>query len=70
MSDVLRISRRYSMNIYIDIDEDEINNLMDFMDHTVGRTLNISDRQGSAVYSILSKIVEASAIQIMQGDKQ
>ena len=58
------------MNITIDIKEDEIDNLMDFMDHTVGRTLNISDRQGSAVYSILSKIVEASAIQMMQGDKQ
>jgi len=58
------------MNITIDIEEDDINNLMDFMDHTVGRTLNISDRQGSAVYSILSKIVEASAIQMMQGDKQ
>ena len=58
------------MNITIDIEEEEIDNLMDFMDHKVGRTLNISDRQGSAVYSILSKIVEASAIQTMQGDKQ
>ena len=58
------------MNITIDIEEEEIDNLMDYMDHTVGRTLNISDRQGSAVYSILSKIVEASAIQMMQGDKQ
>ena len=58
------------MNITIDIEEEEIDNLMDYMDHTVGRTLNISDRQGSAVYSILSKIVEASSIQMMQGDKQ
>ena len=58
------------MKVNIDIEENEIDNLMDFMDHTVGRTLNISDRQGSAVYSILSKIVEASAIQMMQGDKQ
>tara|TARA_R100000808_G_C2055585_1_gene89248 strand:+ start:77 stop:253 length:177 start_codon:yes stop_codon:yes gene_type:complete len=58
------------MIINIDIEEEEIDNLMDYMDHTVGRTLNISDRQGSAVYSILSKIVEASAIQMMQGDKQ
>jgi hypothetical protein len=45
------------MNITIDIEEEEIDNLMDYMDHTVGRTLNISDRQGSAVYSILSKIM-------------
>ena len=58
------------MNITIDIEEEEIDNLMDYMDHTVGRTLNISDRQGSAVYSIQSKIVEASAIQMVQGDKQ
>jgi hypothetical protein len=58
------------MKVNIDIEESEIDNLMDFMDHTVGRTLNISDRQGSAVYSILSKIVEASAIQMMQGDNE
>tara|TARA_R100001509_G_scaffold163889_2_gene139651 strand:+ start:96 stop:272 length:177 start_codon:yes stop_codon:yes gene_type:complete len=58
------------MKVNIDIEESEIDNLMDFMDHMVGRTLNISDRQGSAVYSILSKVVEASAIQMMQGDKQ
>tara|TARA_R100000655_G_scaffold108838_2_gene161714 strand:+ start:225 stop:401 length:177 start_codon:yes stop_codon:yes gene_type:complete len=58
------------MNITIDIEEEEIDNLMDYMNHRVGRTLNISDRQGSAVYAVLSKIVEASSIQIMQGDKQ
>jgi len=58
------------MNITIDIEEEEIDNLMDYMNHRIGRTLNISDRQGSAVYAILSKIVEASAIQMMQGDKQ
>ena len=58
------------MIIEIDIENEDIDSLMDFMDHTAGRTLNISDRQGSAVYSILSKIVEASAIQMMQGDKQ
>ena len=58
------------MIVNIDIEDSEIDSLMDFMDHTAGRTLNISDRQGSAVYSILSKIVEASAIQMMQGDKQ
>ena len=70
MSDLLCESGRYNMNLHIDIDEEEINNLIDFMDYMVGRTLNISDRQGSAVYSILSKVVEASAIQMMQGDKQ
>ena len=58
------------MIIEIDIENEDIDSLMDFMDHTAGRTLNISDRRGSAVYSILSKIVEASAIQMMQGDKQ
>ena len=58
------------MNITIDIEEDDIDNLMDFMDHKAGRTLNVSERQGSTVYAILSKIVEASAIQTMQGDKQ
>ena len=58
------------MIVNIDIEDSEIDSLMDFMDFNVGRTLNISDRQGSAVYSILSKIVEASAIQLMQGDKQ
>ena len=58
------------MIIEIDIENEDIDSLMDFMDHTAGRTLNISERQGSAVYSILSKIVEASAIQMMQGDKQ
>ena len=58
------------MKVEIEIENEDIDSLMDFMDHTVGRTLNISDRQGSAVYSILSKIVEASAIQMMQGDKQ
>jgi len=58
------------MIIEIDIENEDIDSLMDFMDFNAGRTLNISDRQGSAVYSILSKIVEASAIQMMQGDKQ
>ena len=58
------------MIVNIDIEDSEIDSLMDFMDFNAGRTLNISDRQGSAVYSILSKIVEASAIQMMQGDKQ
>ena len=58
------------MILNVEIEDSEIDSLMDFMDHTAGRTLNISDRQGSAVYSILSKIVEASAIQMMQGDKQ
>ena len=58
------------MILNIEIEDSEIDSLMDFMDHTAGRALNISDRQGSAVYSILSKIVEASAIQMMQGDKQ
>jgi len=58
------------MKLIIDIDDEEIDNLMDFMDHTAGRTLNISDRQGSAVYAILSKIVEASAIQTMQRGKK
>tara|TARA_Y100000593_G_scaffold88973_1_gene172240 strand:- start:32 stop:211 length:180 start_codon:yes stop_codon:yes gene_type:complete len=56
------------MNIEIDISEDDLNNLMDFMDHRAGRTFNIVDRQGSAVYNILQKIVEASTINIMQGD--
>ena len=58
------------MIIEIDIENEDIDSLMDFMDHTAGRTLNISERQGSAVYTILQKIVEASAIQMMQGDKQ
>ena len=58
------------MILNVEIEDSEIDSLMDFMEHTAGRTLNISDRQGSAVYSILSKIVEASAIQMMQGDKQ
>ena len=58
------------MIIEIEIDNEDIDSLMDFMDFRAGRTLNISERQGSAVYSILQKIVEASAIQMMQGDKQ
>ena len=58
------------MIIEIDIENEDIDSLMDFMAHTAGRTLNISERQGSAVYTILQKIVEASAIQMMQGDKQ
>ncbi len=58
------------MNIDIEITESEVENLMDFMDMMAGRTLDIKGRQGSAVYSILSKVVEASAIQMMQGDKQ
>ena len=58
------------MKVEIEIEGNELDSLMDFMDHTAGRTLNISERQGSAVYSILQKIVEASAIQMMQGDKQ
>ena len=70
MSDVLCRTRRYSMKVEIEIESNEIDSLMDFMDHTAGRTLNISERQGSAVYTILQKIVEASAIQMMQGDKQ
>ena len=56
------------MKVNIDIEESEIDNLMDFMDHTAGRTFNIVDRQGSTVYNILQKIVEASTINIMQGD--
>ena len=70
MSDLLCFTWRYNMKVEIEIENEDIDSLMDFMDHTAGRTLNISDRQGSAVYSILSKIVEASAIQMMQGDKQ
>ena len=58
------------MKLKIEISDDEVNNLMDFMDMMAGRTLDIKGRQGSAVYSILSKVVEASAIQKMQGDKQ
>ena len=58
------------MIVNIDIEDSEIDSLMDFMDFNVVRTLNISDRQGSAVYSVLSKLVEASSIQMMQGDKQ
>jgi len=58
------------MNIDIEITDSEVENLMDFMDMMAGRTLDIKGRQGSAVYSILSKVVEASAIQMMQGDKQ
>jgi len=57
------------MNIDIEITDSEVENLMDFMDMMAGRTLDIKGRQGSAVYSILSKVVEASAIQKMQGDK-
>jgi len=57
------------MNIDIEITDSEVDNLMDFMDMMAGRTLDIKGRQGSAVYSILSKVVEASAIQKMQGDK-
>ena len=56
------------MNIEIEISKDDLNNLMDFMDHRAGRTINIVDRQGSTVYNILQKIVEASTINIMQGD--
>ncbi len=58
------------MIIDIEITDSEVDNLMDFMDMMAGRTLDIKGRQGSAVYSILSKVVEASAIQKMQGDKQ
>ena len=58
------------MNIDIEITDSEVDNLMDFMDMMAGRTLDIKGRQGSAVYSILSKVVEASAIKMMQGDKQ
>ena len=57
------------MIIDIEITDSEVDNLMDFMDMMAGRTLDIKGRQGSAVYSILSKAVEASAIQKMQGDK-
>ena len=42
---------------------------MDFMDMMAGRTLDITSRQGSVVYDILSRVVEASSIQQMQGDK-
>ena len=56
------------MNIEIEISKDDLNNLMDFMDHRAGRTFNIVDKQGSTVYNILQKIVEASTINIMQGD--
>ena len=66
MSDVLHLTRRYSMNIDIKISEDEINHLMDFMDMMAGRTLDITSRQGSVVYDILSRVVEASSIQQMQ----
>jgi len=58
------------MNIDIEITESEVENLMDFMDMMAGRTLDIKSRQGSAVYGVLSKVVEASAIQMMQGDKE
>ena len=58
------------MNIDIEITDSEVDNLMDFMDMMAGRTLDIKGRQGSVVYDILSRIVEASSIQQMQGDKQ
>lgn len=54
------------MIINIDINDDEIDNLMDFMDMMAGRTLDITSRQGSVVYDILSRVVEASSIQQMQ----
>ena len=54
------------MIINIDINDDEIDNLMDFMDMLAGRTLDITSRQGSVVYDILSRVVEASSIQQMQ----
>jgi hypothetical protein len=54
------------MIINIDINDDEIDNLMDFMDMMAGRTLDITTRQGSVVYEILSRVVEASSIQQMQ----
>jgi hypothetical protein len=54
------------MIINIDINDDEIDNLMDFMDMMAGRTLDITSRQGSVVYEILSRVVEASSIQQMQ----
>ena len=41
------------MIINIDINDDEIDNLMDFMDMMAGRTLDITSRQGSVVYEIL-----------------
>jgi len=66
MSDVLHLCWRYSMIINIDINDDEIDNLMDFMDMMAGRTLDITTRQGSVVYEILSRVVEASSIQQMQ----
>jgi hypothetical protein len=66
MSDVLHLGWRYGMIINIDINDDEIDNLMDFMDMMAGRTLDITTRQGSVVYEILSRVVEASSIQQMQ----
>ena len=57
------------MNIDIKISDDEINHLMDFMDMMAGRTLDITTRQGSVVYDILSRVIEASSIKQMQGDK-
>ena len=54
------------MIINIEITDSEVNNLMDFMDMMAGRTLDITSRQGSVVYDILSRIVEASSIQQMQ----
>jgi len=58
------------MKLKIEISDDEVNNLMDFMDMMAGRTLDITSRQGSVVYDILSRVIEASSIQQMQGDKQ
>ena len=54
------------MKLKIEISDDEVNNLMDFMDMMAGRTLDITTRQGSVVYDILSRVIEASSIQQMQ----
>ena len=70
MSGMLCFSRRYSMKIEIDITDDEVENLMDFMDMTVGRTLDITSRQGSTVYEVLSRVVEETTVQIMQRGKK
>lgn len=58
------------MKIEIDITDDEVENLMDFMDMTVGRTLDITSRQGSTVYEVLSRVVEETTVQIMQRGKK